>query len=261
MGNVYCINRGGYFGADIPEMHRNIFRGKNLGSVFTDKKKEAIATGTFEDLYIGDYWVMNDHTWRIADFDYWYKKGDQECTTHHIVVVPDGQLYTAQMKNTTSGQYKAGTEQNSTAGAYYNSDMRTKNLAQAKTLIEADFGTGSILKHRIALANATKDGYQSGGTWCDSEVDLMNEAMVYGMQHFRPSGNGAVVPYNFTPDYTQLALFQLAPFYISPLRQNWWLRDVVSAIFFAVVGEYGISVFRYSSNVHGVRPAFGIIGA
>ena len=245
----------------IPNMHRNIYRGKNLGDHVTEAQKAAIAAGTWDDLYVGDYWVMNKHTWRIADFDYWYKKGDQECTTHHIVVVPDGQLYVAQMRNTTSGQNEAGTEQNSTAGAYYNSDMRIKNLAQAKTLIEADFGTGSILKHRILLANATKDGYQSGGSYYNSEVDLMNEAMVYGMQHFRPSGNGAVVPYNYTTEYTQLALFQLAPFYISLLRQSWWLRDVVSAVDFALVDYHGRSYYSTSSCVLGVRPAVGITGA
>ena len=260
MGNVIAHNASPWW-MSIPEMHRNIFRGKNLGSTLTAEQKAAIAAGTWDDLYVGDYWVMNKHTWRIADFDYWYKKGDQECTTHHIVVVPDGQLYAAQMKNTDTGKYVAGNEANSTVGAYYNSDMRTKSLARAKTLIEADFGTGSILKHRIMLANATKDGYQSGGTWYDSEVDLMNEAMVYGMQHFRPSGNGAVVPYNYTTEYTQLALFQLAPFYISPLRQNWWLRDVVSAIFFAMVDHSGFSHYHSSSDLDGVRPAFGIIGA
>ena len=32
--------------------HRNIFRGKNLGSTITDAQKAAIANGTFDDLFI-----------------------------------------------------------------------------------------------------------------------------------------------------------------------------------------------------------------
>ena len=39
-------------------MHRNIFRGKDLGSSITDAQVSAIRDGTFDDLYVGDYWVM-----------------------------------------------------------------------------------------------------------------------------------------------------------------------------------------------------------
>lgn len=39
-------------------MHRNIFRGKMLGTSVTDAQVSAIRDGTFDDLYVGDYWVM-----------------------------------------------------------------------------------------------------------------------------------------------------------------------------------------------------------
>ena len=35
--------------------HRNVFRGKNLGSSVTAAQKAAIANGSFDDLFIGDY--------------------------------------------------------------------------------------------------------------------------------------------------------------------------------------------------------------
>lgn len=36
--------------------HNSIFRGKNLGSTITDAQYTAISTGTFDDLFVGDYW-------------------------------------------------------------------------------------------------------------------------------------------------------------------------------------------------------------
>ena len=39
-------------------MHRNVFRGKMIGNSVTDAQISAIRDGTFDDLYVGDYWVM-----------------------------------------------------------------------------------------------------------------------------------------------------------------------------------------------------------
>lgn len=56
-----------YMYANIPEMHNVIYRGKNLGSVFTSAQKQAIVNGTFNDLYIGDYWRINNVNYYISD--------------------------------------------------------------------------------------------------------------------------------------------------------------------------------------------------
>ena len=44
---------------DNPYMHRNVFRGKNLGEFITDEQLAAIRDGSFDDLYVGDYWEIN----------------------------------------------------------------------------------------------------------------------------------------------------------------------------------------------------------
>lgn len=241
---------------DSAGSHNAIYRGKNLGDTLTAAQSAAIRAGTFDDLYIGDYWAINGINWRIAHFDYWYRCGDQDCTTHHAVIVPDTHLYTAQMHNTESGAYEAGSEANTTAGGYVGSDMRTTNLAQAKEMFTAAFGADHILTHREHLTNAATNGRPSGGTWYDSDVELMNENMVYGSHIFAPASDGSNVPNNYTISRGQLMLFQYQPNFIHANQAYWyWLRDVVSAACFACVNHYGHADYGNASYVVGVRPA------
>lgn len=235
--------------------HNAIYRGKSLGSTVTTAQYAAIKAGTFDDLYIGDYWTIGGVNYRIAAFDYYLNSGDTSCTTHHVVIVPDTCLYNAQMHNTSSGGYEGGAA-NTTAGGYVGSDMYKSNLEQAKTTIKSAF-SGHVLKHRIYLTNAVANGRASGGAWCDSEVDLMCEQMVYGSGIFSPVSDGSNVPANYRVEKSQLPLFQHEPSRICN-RNNWWLRDVITAAYFAYVVSAGGAVCDNASYSLGVRPAFCI---
>lgn len=225
--------------------HNAIYRGKNLGTSVTAAQYAAISAGTFEDLYIGDYWVINGVNWRIAAFDYYLNCGDTSCTKHHVVIVPDTCLYNHVMNDT-----------NITTGGYVGSKMYTEGLEQAKTTIKAAF-SGHVLSHRVYLTNAVTDGHPSAGAWCDSEVDLMNEQMVYGGAIFMPIANGSTVYTNYRVEKSQLPLFAHEPSRICN-RNNWWLRDVVSASGFAYVNYSGSAYCHDASYSFGVRPAFCI---
>ena len=235
--------------------HNAIYRGKSLGSTVTTAQYAAIKAGTFDDLYIGDYWTIGGVNYRIAAFDYYLNSGDTNCTTHHVVIVPDTCLYNAQMHNTSSGGYEGGAA-NTTTGGYVGSDMYKSNLEQAKTTIKSAF-SGHVLKHRIYLTNAVANGRASGGAWCDSEVDLMCEQMVYGSGIFSPVSDGSNVPANYRVEKSQLPLFQHEPSRICN-RNNWWLRDVITASAFAFVNSDGRADYLDASNSLGVRPAFCI---
>lgn len=235
--------------------HNAIYRGKSLGSTVTTAQYAAIKAGTFDDLYIGDYWTIGGVNYRIAAFDYYLNSGDTNCTTHHVVIVPDTCLYNAQMHNTSSGSWESGAA-NTTAGGYVGSDMYKSNLEQAKTTIKSAF-SGHVLKHRIYLTNAVANGRASGGAWCDSEVDLMCEQMVYGSGIFSPVSDGSNVPANYRVEKSQLPLFQHEPSRICN-RATWWLRDVITASGFASVGGYGDANYGHASDSRGVRPAFCI---
>lgn len=225
--------------------HNAIYRGKNLGTSVTAAQYAAISAGTFDDLYIGDYWVINGVNWRIAAFDYYLNCGDTSCTKHHVVIVPDTCLYNHVMNDT-----------NITTGGYVGSKMYTEGLEQAKTTIKAAF-SGHVLSHRVYLTNAVADGHPSAGAWCDSEVDLMNEQMVYGGAIFMPIANGSTVYTNYRVEKSQLPLFAHEPSRICN-RNTWWLRDVVTASFFAFVADSGNADYLSASYSIGVRPAFCI---
>ena len=260
--NNLLINIPNYY--NNAGFHNSIFRGNSLGSSISSTQWSEISAGTFKDLFIGDYWTINNINWRIASFDYWLRCGDTECTTHHIVIVPDSNLLTADgstthfmdTANVTSGGYlgsgfRSGTNHDS--GSTANTSRQ-----QCINIVNNAFGSSHILTHREYFTNAVTNGKPSAGAWADSTVDMMNERMVYGNAPFSPVSDGTTVPANYTIDKGQLPLFALAPQYICN-RADWWLRDPVSSAPFAVVGTYGTCACSAASAAGvGVRPAFGI---
>lgn len=225
-----------------PENHRHIFRGKNLGTSLTTAQKAAIQAGTFEDLWLGDYWVINGVTWRIVDFDYWYGCGDTAFTKHHLVIMPDSALYTALMNSTSV-----------TTGGYISSAMYKNNMTSAKTAVANAFGS-ALLSHREFLINDINGEYPSAGAWYDSTVELPNEPMMYGSYINTPSEPGAKM---HTISKTQLALFTVAPRYILA-ASTYWLRDIASSTAFACVSYAGAAHLLNAANEAGVRPVFAI---
>lgn len=231
-------------------IRRMIFRGKNLGSKLTEDQKTEIKAGTFKGLFLGDYWENDSKIWRIVDFDYWYNIGDTVCKTHHVVVMPDRTLYTANMNDADT-----------TDGGYLSSKMRTENLNTAKTLIINTFGESYILNHRVCLTNAVVNGHASNVAWVDSTIELPNEFMLFGADILSPRGDGTFINYeDITSDRTQLALMAIDPYYINPSRQTIWLRNIATMNNFLLVFQNGNTATQKASSTYGVRPVFGITG-
>ena len=230
--------------------HNSIYRGKKLGTSVTAAQYAEISAGTFKDMFIGDYWEINSVIWRIAAFDYWLHDGDTECTAHHVLIVPDSNLATAKMNNSnvTTGGY-VGCD-------YYTAANSNTGKATAKSAIEGAFGSAHILSHRQLLSNAVTNGVASGWAWYDSTFELMSESMVYGAPISGAQKTGDT-NFNIGIDKTQLPLFQHEPSRICN-RADWWLRDVVSATYFAFVSGYGYAGYFGASTSLGIRPAFAI---
>jgi len=220
--------------------HNSIFRGKYLGSSVTAAQYTAISSGSFEDLYIGDYWTIGGINWRIAAFNYYINTGDSAVSVNHIVIVPDQSLYSHAMNDTDT-----------TEGGYIGSKMYTEGLEQAKTIINNAF-SGHVVTFRAYLCNAVTDGKASAGVWVDSTVDLMNEIMVYGSV---VNGVATYGLHNIGTEKSQLPLFVLNSRSINT-RYSYWLRDIASAMHFALVSHCGIATRVSARYSYAVRPRF-----
>ena len=213
----------------------------SLGTSFTAEQSADIRAGKFELVRTGGYWTINGRKYWAAHADYRLNCGDTALTTHHMLVIPDKSFYNHVMNDA-----------NDTTGSYYGSKMKTSGLADALATIKAGFGADHILTHRIILPNAVSNGASSGWAWYDSQIDLMNEKMVYGSHAW---GGGSQNGCDTGADKSQLALFQARPDLITN-RENWWLRDVRSAAGFCAVATDGGADRWGASDSLGVRPAF-----
>ena len=230
---------------NIPEMHRNIFRGQSLGNTVTAAQLSAIDDGSFNDLYIGDYWTINNTVYRIADMDFFYNDVNSpfKLTIHHLVIVPDLSMYKAKMTNNSA----------STSNGYKNSDMRTTNLATAKTTINTDF-PNMVLTYKDLLVTSASGGAPSGADYFDCDIELMSETMLFGEYINAKPANP---PYFRTSENpSQFALFRLNSKFIMPDRSKTiWLRDIADGSMFCTM-EY--SPFARGANYTDgeVRPFF-----
>ena len=223
--------------------HNAIFRGKRLGSSLTDAQSAAIRAGTFEDLFVGDYWTINGVNWRIADFDPYYRCGDNVALGHHIAVVPDANLYSTQWNET-----------NDTSTGYVGSAIRANIKASSDTAAGAEekviaaFGSAHVLSYRAMYPTTYASGAATSWAWTGARVELMNEAEVCGCSVW-VSAPGFETGIN----KRQLSLFRLSPQFIN-IRVARWLRGVRSALNACNVSASGFAGNNSASISSGVRP-------
>lgn len=253
--------------AVVPDMihsaalHNGLYRGKDLTEYFeSGEMSAAIAAGTFEDIYPGDYIIKSvtidgttysDVKWIVMDLDYHLHAGDTETTAHHVVLMPETTLGTQAMNAT-----------NITTGGYVGSVMWTTHIPKVVTGIEAAFGDTHVLSHRELLTNTVDTsiksaahngwtGAASNWAWTDVKVNLANELMVYGSRHASSSF------YDGGECTKQLAAFNLNHGLRCSKRQWWWLRAVAGSTDFAGVDRTG-DAYSYDAGASsgGVRPYF-----
>lgn len=288
-----------------PLNHNGIFRGKDLTDVYTiDQMYSMIHTGTFDDIFLGDYFTksittdimtrftgtefesgtiyyemgggtdVTARTWTetedselqsgktyatketktenvtsmFAAFDYYYKTGDRALAVHHAGLIPReyGFETTAKMNQT-----------NTTEGGYFGSDMHQITLPCYAKSIKAMLNN-HLLSHKTLLPNAINAstpsmagagmmGASSGVTWCETELQLMNEIQLYGSTVCSSSA------YDVGVDNRQLPVFKfINPVHVS--RGTMWLRSVVSSTSFTTCTVYGNANHYGASGTNYVRP-------
>lgn len=250
--------------------HNGIFRGKDLTSLGVNEICKRISNGSFEDLYIGDYFDITINAEGnevvrciLAGFDMYWNNGNTAFATHHAVIVTKNCLKTTHAMNPT----------NTTAGGFINSDMWKTIIPLYNTAFGSVLGS-HLLSHRTLLtknmnaelasnAGAGFKGASSSWDWYDTKLSLLSEIQVYGSNVFSSSF------YDTGCDNLQLPLFALDPTAkvcgrggngvgSETSKQWYWLRNIASASGFARVNYHGDSYFTDASSSSGVRPLFCI---
>ena len=243
---------------DGAEAHNAMWGGRDITAAFNaGTVSEHIADGTFKDIFPGDYitkqvtisgtaYTVN---WVVADCDYWINKGDTAMTAHHVAIVPQAPIFSANMNAT-----------NTTEGGYAGSAMYRNIIPACATGIVNAFGSSHILTFRDHLTrDLNTSAVSSGitvftgapnwnGAWYSQQCNLMSEAMVYDGPHCASSALDNIMATR------QMSAFRLSEKLINYNRSNWWLRDVVSSARFALVAGYGNADTLGASLVFGVRP-------
>ena len=246
---------------------RNTYRGKDLTEFFTNNKEEfykQIKDGTFDDIYVGDYIIDNEHEdinsnpvkYLVADIDNYLHIGTPELTSHHLTIIPSSPLMNAQMNDTDTS-----------IGGYKGSKMNTEILESVySTYIKPVFTDSHVLKYSSLLTNLvdekaanryeTETNHGASSSWelvTGRKLDLMSEMNVYGGIVFSSSGLDTGM------DKQQYAIFQLKPEFINCYKEtrfDYWLKDVANSNSFAIVDAAGNSYYNWATNLRGVRPKF-----
>lgn len=187
--------------------HNGIYRGKNISSYLTDGTLWKRINGSdgyelFEDLYIGDYIVVNGRSYTIVDFDYYIRTGSVDLNVHHLVMMPTGNmnipagtvLYgivpeeTLTFINTVNAGIDVSSQESATvfkwnatmadpnthttAGGYKYSRMRRVIMKAAETLVINDFGSSHVKPITVIYHNpASKSASGVANTWTWFNVD------------------------------------------------------------------------------------------
>lgn len=263
----------------IAGFHNSVFRGANLKERFgisgdTDIANEVtrrIADGTFEDLFVGDYWPATITTEYgtetveivLAGFDVYmksiceYRPEDDDydpIDRHHAVCVTRKEFNTKHKMNpSVSGVPSNG---------YIDTEMNTVTLPKYATALNTALN-GHIIEicdtysydKDDTLTNANAPDMTGAMTSWDYSTDfrthltLLTEREVYGA----PAYSSGPCEVGF--ETSQLPLFRLNP--AAKITGYWyWLKDYAGGSYFCNVYRDGSANYSLVSLSAGVRPRF-----
>lgn len=254
---------------DLLAYKRSVVRGNNLGATITNEQKQAIRDGSFEGLYLGDYWRKDNINWRIVDFDYWMNQEAstspyKRVTRHHLVIVPDD-------TRIAFGAFRPFTSTRTAANGGWdfstNGKSRLSSIAtKAKTL----FGTGGLLDRTFRLTTSfSVPRHAMNQKPYTMQATPLTEMQIYGARNFG-------LPQT-TTDFGQFALYKHNHRYLwighdrgevtvpsgESLYGATWLHDQYYTDLWCCAHDSYITATSPSvstNNYHQVRPAIGVTG-
>lgn len=246
----------------VPDLRKNIYRGKNLGTILTKEQAKNIVNGSFKGFFLGDYWMgtrrddrnLSNPTesleigYRIYDFDYWYWKGMYNggtTTAHHLTIMPNGYMWiqtNLPVQNTNGGYL----------GLSIHNDLH-KNIPG---ILSSLFKEGDILSRQAHLTNVASSGVATSAIRVDNvKFVLPSVAMLIGTsQNVFDDGTDTLLS---LPNLARYFVFRDQG-YNTTLCRNIWSSTTLVAISGTGLEILGGAI---SNTVALFRPVFGITGA
>ena len=219
-------------------LHKSVLRTKNLGSSITSAQVSAITSGTFTDLFVGDYWVINGINWRIIDINYYLNIAYSGLTTtNHLLVMPDKALYT-----------KAWKADGNASGGWNSSDIFNTLDTDANAFVPSD-----ILNHSLPIAQRISNSLSGNGVSSVSrKMDIASLMQLFGY----------VSEMIYRTDNKRFAIAELNLSWFNNLcdKNNAWTKDLFEAARAYVVSNIMSHVGSVSvtESTCGIRPYLAI---
>ena len=236
------IGQGARIATENAQTHNATYRGQSLGS-FNETFASDIDNGTFNNMWVGDYFVVNNHTYKIAGFN--YKCGHEENTglANHLIMITD--VLSNQAMNSSD----------TTAGGFAGSDMFKDEIPVVEKQLATDFG-GHLLKFKSFLSTSIdSSGAPNNGQWYELTANLCNSVMWWGSPS-QYSNNKNGTKYNIGDEDTQLPIMKLHTAEQSSGSNYVWLRDIYDSGGFADAHYDGSAYWAGASGSGDVRAFF-----
>ena len=202
---------------DVPEMHSQIFRGKNIGTSLSSAQAAEISSGRFHDMWIGDYWYAANVKWTIIDFNYFNAMGvDQP----HLIVMPMSQIGTEVLDTSKSG----------TINGFADCSIVGKLDTNYTNAFSSVFGSTHLKDHpewigsgwtQFTPTGGKPDGFCSNTVAISASVMIPSEIQLFGARINAAQHTGSAG--NYTTGYTQFRMFNMGIY--PPRGTGMWLRD------------------------------------
>lgn len=222
--------------------HNAKYVGASLGA-FNDDYAERIKNGLFQDMWVGDYFTINNHIYKIAGFNYKCNHEGNLGLGNHLIMITD--VLGSHVMNETD----------TTAGGFAGSEMFKQEIPVVEKQLATDFGS-HLLKFKSYLSTSVdSSGAPNGGQWYELTACLCNSAMWWGSpSQFSNNKNGT--KYNIGDEDTQLPIMKLHTDEQKSGGQWVWLRDVYNSGSFAFAGDGGSASWVPADDSNGVRAFF-----
>ncbi|WP_281196443.1 hypothetical protein [Lactobacillus acetotolerans] len=194
-------------------------------------------------MWVGDYFVVNNHTYKIAGFN--YKCGHEENTglANHLIMITD--VLSNQAMNSSD----------TTAGGFAGTELFKNYFPQIESQLQTDFGNHLLTFKSYLSTSVDSNGAPNNGQWYSLKACMCNSAMWWGgPSEYSNNANG--VKFNLGDETEQLPIMKLHTAEQSSSGKSVWLRDIYNSSSIANADYDGSAGWNYASDSGGVRAFF-----